>query len=437
MSQQVIYQLPPSGDSNAAVASGSYEDVNLGASSIAVIGTTQIGKGSSHYRYLLRFALTGLPSGTVIVGASLTLSTNIASASVGQQFSAYRLTQPGWTALGVTWNVYDGAQAWQTPGGDYVASGAASFVPSTSGDDLVFAGLASLVTDAMDNQDGMLNLLVVGPESSGTSYVAVFTAEETDPQNRPRLVVEYVLPAQLAITDHGDASGATATIADAEEESQTRVWVRSFDGELGDGQWTLAATVDGNGSAELSLPAGHYFAYAVSTVGEVQVASRVVYFAVTDGLASIHSRCLEAVQARIRLLALEGIDNQRVVIEKVPAGRNLSATIGLPAIVLSPERAAMPTAEGTNGADDVHYDVLVAIFDRDNQEPTLQANLGRHMLWRQQIARAFRNQRLSGVPEVINSEVEPAEGLLDEAWKRELMASALRLRFTSREPRGF
>jgi Rps23 Pro-64 3,4-dihydroxylase Tpa1-like proline 4-hydroxylase len=96
-----------------------------------------------------------------------------------------------------------------------------------------------------------------------------------------------------------------------------------------------------------------------------------------------------------------------------------------------------PPDAGTNALDDVHYDVIVTIFDRDNQEPTLAENLDRHLLWREQISRSFRNQRLTGVPEVINAAVEPAEALVEEAWKHELMVSALLLRFTSRETRGF
>src|SRR5262249_27966541 len=152
-----------------------------------------------------------------------------------------------------------------------------------------------------------------------------------------------------------------------------------------------------------------------------------VYFAVTDGLESLHLRCLAAAQARIRALALDGLASDRVVIMKVPLERPLVGAdgLGLPAIVLSPRHEASPASEGTNAQDDVRHDVLVAIFDRDNQEPTLAANLDRHLLWRQQIARAFRNQRLSGVPEVINATVEPAEGLLEEAWKKGLMVSAL------------
>jgi hypothetical protein len=242
---------------------------------------------------------------------------------------------------------------------------------------------------------------------------------------------------QLAVADHADNTGATATISGAALGSTNHVFVQDFAGDLGTGTWHDAGSVDNNGFVLLSLATGHYFAYVVSSLGGDAAVSTVVYFAVTDGLESVHARCLAAVQARIRSMALAGVDTTRVVIEKVALSRNLSGNIGLPAIVISPHRAAMPPDSGTNSFDDVHYDVLVAMFDRDNQEASLQANLDRHLLWRQQIARAFRNQRLSAVPEVINAEVEPAEGLLDEAWKHELMVSALLLRFTGRETRGF
>ncbi len=243
----------------------------------------------------------------------------------------------------------------------------------------------------------------------------------------------------LSIADNGDGLGATATISAAALASSNTIYVQSFHGELAAGVWTAAATITGNADSLLNLTTGHYFAYAASSLGGATAVSSIVYFVVTDGLESLHVRCLAAVQARISSLSLGGLPAGNVVIRKLPIDRGLgtSGGVGLPAIVLSPRRAAMPPATGTNGLDDVDYDVLVAIFDRDNQEPTQALHLDRHLLWREQIARAFRNQRLTGVPQVINAAVEPAEGMLEEAWKHEMMVSALLLRFTSRETRGF
>jgi hypothetical protein len=243
----------------------------------------------------------------------------------------------------------------------------------------------------------------------------------------------------LSVADHADNTGATATLSGAALGSANVIYVQNFQGDLGTGVWHSAGSLNNNGALALTLAAGHYFAYAASSNGGSTAISNITYFVVTDGLEALHARCLTAVQARIRSLALSGLSGDNVVIKKLPLDRPLvgSGGIGLPAIILSPRREAMPITAGTNGLDDVHHEVLVAMFDRDNQEQTLQLNLDRHLLWRQQVARAFRNQRLTGVPEVINAAVEPAEGLLSEAWKQELLVSALLLRFTSRETRGF
>ncbi len=241
--------------------------------------------------------------------------------------------------------------------------------------------------------------------------------------------------AQLIVVDHGDNTGASATIAGADVLASTAIYVRDFAGDLGGDTWQLAAIVSGNGDATLDLDVGHYFAYAVTSYGGTISTSAVSYFAVTDGLEAIHTRCLAAAQARIRALTLEGLNGDNVTVRKVPIDRHLVGE-GLPAVVISPRRSTMPPTAGTNGLDDVSYDVLIAIFDRDNQEATLELNLDRQLLWREQIARAFRNQRLSGVPEVIDAAVESADGLLEDGWKQELMVSALLVRFTSRETRG-
>jgi hypothetical protein len=78
----------------------------------------------------------------------------------------------------------------------------------------------------------------------------------------------------------------------------------------------------------------------------------------------------------------------------------------------------------------------VTIVDRDNQERTREANLDQYLLWREQIARAFRQQRLSGVPEIYTCIVEPDQVVGADAWSKNLFASSLVLRFLSRERRG-
>ena len=95
--------------------------------------------------------------------------------------------------------------------------------------------------------------------------------------------------------------------------------------------------------------------------------------------------------------------------------------------------------------DDSDYGVQCTIVIADNQEPTLQAGFAQVAQWRWKIAMAFRSQELAGVtvkvdgqpqPGIFNAYVEPAEVVLPAAWSANLFASALLLRFVSREPRG-
>ena len=153
---------------------------------------------------------------------------------------------------------------------------------------------------------------------------------------------------------------------------------------------------------------------------------------------SISYQCLLAAQEVIQGLGLDGVSSENVVVRKLPLDRALGADqpTTLPAILLSPQRETMDPHAGLTGLDDVVYGVLVTMVDADNQEPTLALNLDRYTLWREQIARAFRSQRLAAVPQVINTYIEPADPIVPEAWQNNLFAGALALRFVSREPRG-
>jgi hypothetical protein len=436
VSEPLIVQPDAAAGVDAYLSSGIYSNLNLGSANLAYVGST-FGKNPITYHFLLRFDLSAVPTGAVITAARLVLTKNSGIYNTGAEFQAQRLTRQNWTELGATWDVYDGVHAWTSPGGDVAIEHAASATLAAADTELVIESLAPLAADAIWYRERRLDLLVRGLVADD-GYAVFYTSDDTTADLRPKLIVDYVAAPTLELVDNGDGTGATATIGDVAAESATTVFVRSFSGELGGtSDWIVRGARAGSGTLALDLPPGHYLAYAATSADSMRLTSTVVYFAVTDGLEAIHARCLDAVQARIRLLLLDGLTDERIIVEKVPVVRAMGDDIELPVIVLTPQRAVTPAEAGTNGADDVHYDVLVTIVDRDNQEPTLVEKLDQHLLWRQQIAKAFRNQRLPGVPEVINAAVDPAEGLQEHAWRRELMVSALRLRFTSRESRGF
>jgi len=249
----------------------------------------------------------------------------------------------------------------------------------------------------------------------------------------------------LSVADNGDGSGAIATIDGASSTARVTVWVASFSGQLGSAAWESAGNLAGNGNLPLTIPLGHYFGYASALDADGgSSASPVDYFTVTDAAQAIAYQCLAAAQARIQSLSLPNLDNANVIVRKLPIDRYLGPgqPTGLPAILLTPVTEQMPPLEGVNAKDDVTYGVLCTIVDADNQEPTLSANLPQYTLWRQSIARAFRNQRLYGVTSpdgsnpIINAFVEPADQLIPAAWTANLYASAMLLRFVSREARG-
>ncbi len=434
--------LQPDGAAGVDTYIPSYNTtVNFDEFIVLRCGTDSFSKSLAGFvRPLLRFDLSAIPAGSKIHAATLSLFPVNSILPGGATFHLYRLTRSAWTESGSTWFEYDGAEPWTTPGGDYTTDDGAETTIASPTDNLVFSGLAILAADAVANRAGVLDAILIGPEvGTADQYYEAFGSDWVEAAERPLLVVDYTAQPSLSVADHGDDTGTTATISLSEPDAENTVYLQQFSGDGSIGPWQMAGTRTGDGDVELSVPAGHYFAYVASAGDTLTMVSGVVYFVVTDGALALHARCLDAVQARIRALALPDLDDARVIVQKFPTDRNLVGDegVGLPAVVVSPRRAAMPPTVGTNGFDDVHYDVLVTIFDRDNQEPTLVADLDRQLLWREQIARAFRNQRLTGVPEIINAEVDPVEELSKDGWKHQLMISNLLLRFTSRESRGF
>ena len=353
-----------------------------------------------------------------------------------RSFVPQRVTRTGWTELGATWNLYDGVSSWTIPGGDVdPASGIESGL-ATGATELDFTDIIPLVIDAMVLRSGSLDLLIQGNESAVSEFVIIRTSNDPLEAMRPLLEIEYLAPPELAIVDHGDGSGATAAITGFEAGANTILYLRT--------SAVRSAPTIGLPPACSTPPANCRLQSRRVTIwltrSPIRVACKRCRPSSTSWSPTVSNRLTAAAWPPCRLAFACSRSKawrlMRVIIEKVPIARNL-APEDLPTIIVSPKRAAMPADAGTNGLDDVHYDVLVAIIDRDNQQPTDFAQLERQLLWRQQIARAFRNQRLPGVPEVINSAVEPDDGPHEHGWKHELLNTAIRLRFTSREPRGF
>lgn len=242
------------------------------------------------------------------------------------------------------------------------------------------------------------------------------------------------MPATFTYTDQADGTGVTLTVAGGGALDSHVAYTQAFSGGLGSsGTWTNSGNRTGNGTIDLSLTNGHYFGY-VLTGGSTL--SSINYFVSTSGTESVHYRCLEAVRARILLCDLADLADASVVIRQLPSDRGFDdGTYDLPGIVISQIGVENQSpAEGTNVRDDVQYPVTITILAGSNQD--LVTNQEKYLKWREQINRALRNQRLTGVDEVYRITVTPGPITSPNAAWNNYYHSQLIVRCVSREVRG-
>ena len=79
---------------------------------------------------------------------------------------AERLTRDYYGYDHTTWNNYDTALAWTTPGGDKDSTGSATFPMPTLGDDKTIADITALAIDAVDNRAGDLRVVLRADDES-------------------------------------------------------------------------------------------------------------------------------------------------------------------------------------------------------------------------------------------------------------------------------
>lgn len=234
----------------------------------------------------------------------------------------------------------------------------------------------------------------------------------------------------LTWTDAEDGTGGTVTIADSYASATNTIYTQAFLGEVGSGTWTSAGSRVGDGDKAITLTAGHYLLYCNSTYSDESASSVVHYIIATSGTESVEYQCLLATQARIVALSLSGIDSGDILVREVPTDQNVTP----PSIVVAPQQSTHPLNEGSNTRDDVTYGIYVAIFAADNR--ALTTNTATYTKWLQQIARAFRGQRLSAVTESVICSVAPVATVPWGEWTNNLFAGGMVVKCTCRETRG-
>lgn len=161
--------------------------------------------------------------------------------------------------------------------------------------------------------------------------------------------------------------------------------------------------------------------------------SNLVYQPVTNGLDALHDRIFDAVQARCQLLQLDGI--KAVYVREFDSLGNAE----IPCLLLTMFGKSETELGGTNRQDDRGYPVAWYFLDRQPASPAERQVIDkRRHLNRQKFLRAFREQLLPGVPEVMTMRAEPdAVTVTGNQGKLAVTGSGGVLRAITRESRGF
>jgi hypothetical protein len=235
----------------------------------------------------------------------------------------------------------------------------------------------------------------------------------------------------LTVTDRADGTGADAAVSGFLFADTVSLYAQDING----GTLTQVGTRSGDGAIAASLATGHYL--WVAKGGFSGTLSGVVVQPVTDGAEDVQARVIDAVAARIRLLALPGM--AAVYTRKVPWDDDLM----FPATVVTDFAQVETVLGGTTGHDEYGHPAYVMFRTNDaHDEKAVVAgaevdagNVIRN--WRGKVTRAFQGQRLPGVAESMWCEVEPAQITVMDPAETELLFSALLIRARTRERRGF
>lgn len=226
----------------------------------------------------------------------------------------------------------------------------------------------------------------------------------------------------MTCTDNADGTGGVATITGA--TGSVTVYVSRADGT----GFATGGTRSGDGSVALSLTPALWYCWAVNG----SATTPLVPLLATLNAVAVHERCLLAVQARIQGLTLDGLDSDQVIDATTleAAAKNIT----WPAVVVCIEDKAESQPQELTSRDDIEYPVRVWIGDR--ADAMTKSRRAQYLLWRQQIFRALRHQRLAGVTEVNTIRVEPMPVILYKLPDFQVVLMGLDCLCLSREPRG-
>ena len=229
--------------------------------------------------------------------------------------------------------------------------------------------------------------------------------------------------ATLAVVDKADGTGATATVAGTGGAGAT-VFVAQVTGALGSPTWATGGTRTGDGTVNLSVATGLWFAYAL-VGGSI---TNLVYFQASSGLSAVATRVRAAVRDTLKLLPYPPFAN---VYEQILPDE---ANVVFPCVILTVDGMQETESIVVNNRDDIGRPVKVMIADRADWRES--ANLPLYEKWREAAERCFRQQQLPGVIESVKCLIEPYVIIDPNARHYQHMVTGFVVRAVCREVRG-
>jgi endonuclease/exonuclease/phosphatase family metal-dependent hydrolase len=201
----------------ATIRGGSYADSNLRT----LLVTRASSNPEYHRRALLKFDThNGIPAGSTISSALLTITVKLGSEDKTRSIAAYQITT-SWNEKEVTWRKRRTSASWMTLGGDLGSKLDQKIVGNARGTKVTF-NVTSLVKQAVAGQLGDSRYtrvaLVDLDGSTSESYREYYTPNDPNASVRPVLKVTYhhgststAVPAPASSTSSSSSSSASSS----------------------------------------------------------------------------------------------------------------------------------------------------------------------------------------------------------------------------------